>query len=300
MTFSQPAHSASEESYPDANTPVVALIAPRPRHSQPDNESSRIHARGKVVAMLSVKGGAGATVIATNLAHAISTEGRRVCLIDLNLQFGEASLYVSESSPSATVADVVRCIERLDGTLLEANMLRIAPNYWLLAAPESPETAIDIRARHIERILTVAREHFDFVILDISRAFDANSIMALDCADHIYLVLQKTLPYLRDCARLLKLFQSLSYPAACVHLLVNRHEKGGDIGLREVERSLHKEVATTLPNSFNAVAAAINLGRPVLDLAPRDPFSKALRELANELIEQLNDKSMQQVLKRRA
>jgi pilus assembly protein CpaE len=238
---------------------------------------------GSIIAMLPGKGGAGATFIATNLAHALALEGKRVCLIDLNLHFGEASLYVSDSVPPVTVVDIAAQIERLDGALLESSMLRIAPNYWLLAAPDTPEKAVGIGAATIERILGVARNHFDFVILDVSRALDANSIKALDCADHIYLVMQLGLPFIRDGRRLLNLFRSLGYPDERTHLLVNRYEKGGDISLRDAERSLGAKVAQALPNSFNAVAISINQGRPVIDLAPRDPISRALRDMARNI-----------------
>lgn len=238
---------------------------------------------GSVLALLPCKGGAGATFLATNLACAIAAEGKRVCLIDLNFHFGEASLYVSEGRPPSTVSDVLQQIQRLDGPLLESSMLRVAPNFWLLAAPDSPEKALDIRPESIERLLNVARGYYDFVLLDVSRTLDANSIRALDHADSIYLVLQMTLPFLRDAARLLHLFRSLAYPEGRVHLLVNRFEKGGDISLKELEQNLGVAVSRTMPNSFGAVAISINQGQPIIEQAPQDPVSRALKEMAREL-----------------
>ena len=239
--------------------------------------------QGKILAMLPCKGGAGATFLATNLACSIAAEGKRVCLIDLNFHFGEAALYVSETRHPSTVADVLQQIQRLDGPLLESSMLRVAPNFWLLAAPDSPEKAVDIRPESIERLLSVARTHYDFVLLDVSRTLDANSIRALDHVDAIYLVLQMTLPFLRDAARLLQLFRSLGYPESRSHLLVNRFEKGGDINLADLERSLGVTVSKSIPNSFGAVAVSINQGRPIVDIAPEDPVSRSIQEMAREL-----------------
>lgn len=239
--------------------------------------------QGKVLALLPCKGGAGATFLATNLAYGIAAEGKRVCLIDLNFHFGEASLYVSETKPPSTVADVLQQIQRLDGPLLESSMLRVAPNFWLLAAPDSPEAAVDIKPESIERLLNVARGYYDFVLVDVSRTLDSNTIRALDHADDIYLVLQMTLPFLRDAARLLRLFRSLSYPKERMHVLVNRFEKGGDISLKELEDSLGVGVSRIVPNSFGAVAISINQGQPIIEMAPQDPVSRALREMAREL-----------------
>lgn len=238
---------------------------------------------GKVLALLPCKGGAGATFLATNLARCLAAEGKRVCLIDLNLQFGEASLYVSEARPPSNVADVLQQIQRLDGPLLESSMLQVAPNFWLLAAPESPEAVADIQPESIERLLDVARHSHDFVLLDLSRAMDLNTIRALDNTDEIYLVLQMTLPFLRDAARMLRLFRSLAYPDARIHLLVNRVESGGDISLKEVERGLGFPVSRTIPNSFRAVSIAINQGCPIIEKAPQDPVTRALREMARHL-----------------
>lgn len=263
-----------------ASTPDAASFGhARERHAQEIGAT----APGKVLAILPSKGGAGATFIAANLAHALALEGKRVCLIDLNLYFGEAALYISDSVPKATVADVAAQVERLDATLLESSMLKIAPGFWLLAAADAPERAMDVQAEDIERILAVARANYDFVVLDVSRALDANLIRALDCADQIYLVMQTALPFIRNGGRLLKLFRSLAYPEARVQLLVNRYQKGGDIGLSDIERSLGKKVARTLPNSFGAAAVSINQGRSILDLAPADPLSRALRGMAQAL-----------------
>ncbi|MBN9423137.1 MAG: AAA family ATPase [Candidatus Accumulibacter sp.] len=240
---------------------------------------------GQVLAFLPCKGGSGSTFLAANLAYAIAAEKKRVCLIDLNLHFGDAALHVSEQAPSATVADLVAQIQRLDGALLESSMLRITPYFGLLAAPDSPENAVDVRPESIERLITVARGCYDYVLLDLSRTLDANSIKALDCADAIYLVLQLTLPFIRDGGRLLQIFASLGYPKEKVRVLVNRFEKDGEIGLRDVEQTLGLKVARTIPNSFGAVAESINHGRPIIDLAPRDPVARALRELAGELVQ---------------
>lgn len=237
--------------------------------------------QGRIMAWMSSKGGAGATFLATNLAAALAASGKRVCFIDLNFHFGEASFYVSEARPDKTIADVLQQIQRLDGPLLESSMQRVAPNFWLLPAPESPETMGEIPPRGIESLLNVARANFDFVILDVHRSLDSHTISALDKADEIHLVVQMTLPFLRDATRLLRVFGSLGYARERVKVLVNRFEKKSDISLKELEQTLDVRGPSTVPNSYAAVAIAINQGRPIVELAPNNPVSRALRELAN-------------------
>jgi DNA-binding response OmpR family regulator len=94
---------------------------------------------GEVLALVSCKGGSGATFVAANLAHLLAAGGRRrVGLIDMNLQFGDAALFVSSETPQSNVADVARNIDRLDADLLRASMAEVAPGLWVLAAPDDP------------------------------------------------------------------------------------------------------------------------------------------------------------------
>lgn len=245
---------------------------------------SRSQANGKVLAFVSCKGGSGATFIATNLGYALATlEKKRVALIDLNLQFGDASLFVSDQKPVATLSDVAQQIHRLDSSFLASSMLNVAPNYGVLAAPEDPAHANDVKPEHIDAILKLARRQYDFILLDVGRSLDAVSIRALDQADMIFPILQTTLPYIRDGKRLLNVFRSLDYRKDKIHLIVNRHEKSGEIRLRDLEAAYGTGVFRTIPNHYEAAAASVNQGVPILKLAKSSPISKSLQEFAQSL-----------------
>ncbi|MDC8758025.1 AAA family ATPase [Janthinobacterium fluminis] len=241
-------------------------------------------AGGQVLAFISCKGGSGATFLATNLGYALAASGsKRVALIDLNLQFGDASLFVSEHKPLATLADVAQQIHRLDPSFLASSMLSITPNYGVLAAPEDPAHANDVLPEHVDAILHLARRHYDFVILDIGRSLDAISIRALDQADTIYPILQTTLPYIRDGRRLLDAFRALGYPKKKIQLVVNRHDKGSDIRLQDLEGAYGSAIFKAIPNHYEAAAASVNQGVPILKLDPGSPLTRALQDFAQGL-----------------
>ncbi|MYM75072.1 AAA family ATPase [Duganella sp. FT134W] len=244
----------------------------------------RAEVNGKVLAFISCKGGSGATFLATNLGYALAASGKqRVALIDMNLQFGDASLFVSDHKPLATLSDVAQQIHRLDPSFLASSMLSVTPNYGVLAAPSDPAHANDVKPDHIDAILKLARRQYDFVLLDVGRSLDAVSIRALDHADHIYPILQTTLPYIRDSKRLLNVFRSLEYGKEKIHMIVNRHDKGGEIRLKDLEGAFDTEVSITIPNHYDAAAASVNQGVPVIQLAPTSPLSAALVNLASKL-----------------
>ncbi len=271
---------------PQALIEAVARIkqklvrAEKPRH------------KGKVLAFIACKGGSGATFLASNLGYALAAEqGKRVALIDLNLQFGDASLFVSDKVPATTLSDVANNISRLDASFLASSLVQVLPNFGVLAAPENPAQGSDVRPEHIDALICLAAAEYDYVILDVGRNLDAVSVKALDHADLIFPVLQETLPFIRDAKRIISTLQSLGYGRDKIHLIVNRYEKGGEIQLGDVERTLGMKVFVTFQNSFEAVSASVNQGVPILKMAKRDPVSKTLLKLGHDLEQGEREKS---------
>jgi pilus assembly protein CpaE len=240
-------------------------------------------AQGRVLAFISCKGGSGSTFLATNLASALSQGGKKVALIDINLQFGDASLFVTDTKPLATLSDVATQIHRLDASFLASSMMTVTPTYSILAAPSDPAHASDVKPEHIDAIVALARRQYDFVVLDVGRSLDPVSIRALDHADTIYPVLQMTLPYIRDGKRLLTVFRNLDYSRGKVELIVNRHDKNSDIRLKDLEEAFDTPSLRTMPNHYDAAAKSVNQGVPITQLVPDSPLSVALLEMAREL-----------------
>jgi pilus assembly protein CpaE len=240
--------------------------------------------KGKVIAFIACKGGSGATFLASNVGYILAAnENAKVALLDLNLQFGDAALFVSDQVPANTVSDVSENIARLDASLLASSMVPVLPNYGLLAAPEDPGHASSVRPEHVEVIITMAKANYDYVILDIGRILSATSVQALDKADLIFPVLQETLPFIRDSKRLIRTLQTLGYSREKIRPIVNRHAKGGDIMLADVEAALGMKVFTTIPNSYETVSKSVNQGIAIFKLAKHDPVTKALTEMTQRL-----------------
>lgn len=261
-----------------------ALLDAADRFQQRIKQANMSVKQGKVLAFIPCKGGSGATFLAANLAYALAAQNdKRVALIDFNLQLGDASLFLSEEKPPSSIADVARQIHRLDGTFLTSSMLRILPNLGILAAPDEPEKATEIRPEHVGPLIQVAMKNYDFVILDIGRRLDAVSIQALDKADLVFPVMQQTLPFIRDARRLLDVFHSLDYSDDKLRLIVNRHDKRSEITLDDVKRTLNIQVYKAIPNNYAVVDESVNNGIPVVKLAGRSPVAKMLREISDEL-----------------
>jgi pilus assembly protein CpaE len=235
-----------------------------------------------VLAFASCKGGSGATFIASNLAYQLAAE-KSVLLIDLNLQFGDALGMLSEQPAALSLADVAREIDRLDAAFLAACTTRIHERFSVLAAAEEVTNGLEVRPEHLEAIVKLARRHYDFVLLDLERHLDPLSIRAMDLSDQLFVVMQAGLPWLRNARRLQKLLAGLSYPADKVHWLVNRAERGDDIGLDDIAQALGVEQVRSVANDWREVSASINQGTALIELARSSAVVRNLAELARSL-----------------
>jgi pilus assembly protein CpaE len=237
---------------------------------------------GKVLAFLPCKGGSGATFVATNLAWELAQE-KRVLLIDLNLQFGDALSVLHDGRPTATVADVAAGIDRLDASLLASSSVKVTPTLSVLAAPEDPALSLEVKPEHVDAILNLARQHYDYVMLDLPRGVNTLAIRALDAAARVFPVLQPELPAVRHATKLRQVFTSLGYTPQRVQFILNACESGSDIGEEQVRRSLGGAPMFTIGSARREVAASINHGEPLVKQARSNAVAKQLIALAREI-----------------
>jgi pilus assembly protein CpaE len=269
---------------PASKEAILAAIA-RIEHKTVTNRAQP--QKGKIIAFTPCKGGSGATFLAANVGYALAAlENKKVILMDLNLDSGDASLFVSDTKPTTNLADIALNIQRLDASFLTSSLVQVLPNYGVLASPEDPGQAMEVRPEHIEELLDLATSQFDYVILDIGRAFNPVSIKALDRCNIIFPIMQMTLPFIRDAKRLNNVFKSLGYSTEKIRLLVNRYEKNSDISLEDVEQTLGAKVYKTVPNSFNTVAASVNQGVPLIKMAKNNPVAKCIQDLSQTLVQE--------------
>jgi pilus assembly protein CpaE len=239
---------------------------------------------GRILAFVSCKGGSGSTFLATNLGHQLGAEGKKVLLMDLNLQFGEAVLTVHDRKATSNVAEVARNLSRLDASFLTASTVAVTPNFAILAAPDDPAESLQVKPEHLDAILNLAVNHYDFIILDVGKNLDDLTIKALDRAHNIFLVVQTMLPYIRNASRMMTVFRSLGYEQDKIELLVNRFWKNGEIGLEDLRASLGISRMRTIPNGYKEVAKAINEGAPLATVAKSSLVLKSISELALSLL----------------
>ncbi|RFU44618.1 AAA family ATPase [Paraburkholderia sp. DHOC27] len=246
-------------------------------------KSANARRAGRVISFAAGKGGCGTTLIATNVAYTLAAErDKRVLFIDLTQHFADASLLLSEKTPPATLSDLCAQIDRLDTSLFEACVTRVHPNLDVLAGAGDPVKAADLRASHLQRLLTLVRDQYDAVVFDIGQNVNPLSIHVLDQSEAICVVAQQTIPHLHTTRRLLDMLTELGYPASRARVLVNQYDKRAQIGLDAVEQALGAKPSHLLPTDEKSARQSANQGMPLLAVAKSGALTKnvvALTEL---------------------
>ena len=237
--------------------------------------------------MVHAVGGMGATTILTHLASAIADDGAcgsRVCLIDLDLQFGEVATQMG-LTPQNSVLDLLEAGERLDGDLIRDTAVKTKYGHYIVAAPAQITPLEDVDVDRLLRMLTLARREYDYVLLDLPVNWTNWSLSAaLACTDMLVLT-DQSITGLRQTKRCLELFDMMDVPRDNMRLIVNRAEKKmfQSIGVHEVSDTLHRNVAATIAKDKAGLDSAQDQGILLGESNKKAPFLKDVAKLAEML-----------------
>lgn len=239
---------------------------------------------GRVVSFISNKGGVGKSTLATNAGVAIARQGRqRVLLIDGSIQMGVAAALL-DLQPAATLTDLARESDRLDPTMVRQTAAVHSSGLHLLAAPADAVEAMEIDDLLIARIITLARQTYDVVIVDTFPMFDRVVIAALDLSDRVYIVLENVVPTLLGGVKLLSVLDRIGYPAERQSIILNRQQRvAGGLSVEDLAERMGRDVDHVLPFDKKVISAA-NCGVPIAMAALRfSGFSRSLQQLADDV-----------------
>jgi pilus assembly protein CpaE len=238
---------------------------------------------GRVITVFSPKGGTGKTVTATNLAAAFAKNlQKRTLLLDLDLQFGDAAI-VMGIEPEKTIYDLVLAPGELDFDKLTGYTTKHACGLDILPAPLRPEDAELVTESKITRLLEVARECYDVIVVDTSPFFHGPMLATLDRTDELLVLCGLDVPTLKNVRLALQTLELLSFPQNRVRFVLNRANSKVGLSRREVEAALKFEIRNELP-SERAVPLSVNRGNPAVLAEPGDDFSRAIVQLAKSLL----------------
>jgi pilus assembly protein CpaE len=237
--------------------------------------------RGRLITVFSTKGGAGKSVIASNLAVAIARRiDKPVVLVDADLQFGDVSVML-KLAPQHTIVDAVNAIDRLDASLLQSLLVRHEPSGVLvLAAPLEPAFADQIGSNQMERILEILRSFAGAVVVDTPAYFNDVVLSLIESSDDVLLVAGMDIPNIKNVKIGLQTLRLLNIPMSKIKLVLNRANSKVKLDVGEVERTLGIKADCLVPSDI-VVPQTVNKGVVVVLEAPKSGVAKSIEALAD-------------------
>ncbi len=236
---------------------------------------------GQVITVFSTKGGAGKSMIATNLGVTLAQRSDKpVCLVDADLQFGDIAVML-KLSPQHTIVDAVSSLDRLDASLLQ-NLLvtHESSGLLILPAPLEPAFADQIGATEMMQIVEVLRRFCSHVIVDTPAYFNDVVLGMIEISDEVLLIAGMDIPNIKNVKIGLQTLRLLNTPMEKLHLVLNRANSKVKLDVTEVERTLQVSADILIPSDI-VVPQSVNRGVPVVQSSPRSGVAKSLEELAS-------------------
>lgn len=237
---------------------------------------------GRVSVVLSPKGGSGKTMVATNLAVALSKrlEGG-VVLVDFDCAFGDVATALG-LEPERTLGQLAD-VPRLDSTSVKVFLTLHAPSgLYTLCAAGGPEEAEAIDEPTAREIIEILRKDFTHVIVDTAAGLDERALATIDLADDLVLVASMDVASVRNLGKELDVLDRLGTKTAQRLLVTNKANPKSGMRVPEVEQVLGLTSVASV-EADSEVVLAMNQGVPLVIGSPRAQATKQIWALAERI-----------------
>ncbi len=255
--------------------------AVRSRRAQPDEAAvvaTPLSAPGRVLTVLSPKGGAGKTTMATNLAVGLAESAPgAVVLVDLDVQFGDVATALNLEAEYA-LDDVLQEHVLRDPIALKTRLTQHPSGLLVVCAPESPAAADAVTPEQVSALLSSLTAQFRYVVVDTAAGLEPRTLAALDHTTDPVLLTTFDVAGARGLGKEIATLRELGMLTNARQVLLNFADPKAGLSVSDVEATIRAKVDLTIPIS-RSVTASLNTGVPILFQRPKDPVAKQMRKL---------------------
>ena len=224
----------------------------------------------------------GTSTVAVNLACALSMLGRRVALMDGNISFGNAGVFLN-LPPSKSILQLVGDPAGIGETTVEEALLSHPSGLKVLLAPIEPEAEEMIHGEHLRQIIAVLRARYDYVVVDTWPSYDERVLAMLEVADQILIPTGPELPSIKNLAAFLRVARLLGYPKDKLIPVLMRANSVTPDHLHDIESFLKQPLVWRIVSDGKRVTQAVNNGEPFVLKEETAPVSQNIYALARML-----------------
>src|SRR5260370_1288917 len=236
----------------------------------------------RLIVVMGSKGGVGATTVTVNLGVQLSTFAKkRVVLLDFARPLGNVHLLL-DLHPRFSVRDAVENMERLDSHFFGGLLTQHKTKLEVLGGITQPEEWQRIAVAPLERVVNVAQNVADFVLLDMGSQFSSEWSPILRMARMVLIVAEANVPALWTLERRLLALKGFGIEPERARVIINRWHRGDDDVLKSVQKDINRPIFACLPNDFRKASESINLGTPLME-NHNNVLSGRYRQIASQL-----------------
>lgn len=249
---------------------------------QKSKHVTNVNMQSKVITVFGAKGGIGKTTIAVNLAVVLAQMGKKVAVIDADLQFGDVNVYFDIETKN-TIAELSQGQDTSDIDTIRRFTVLHHSGVNILSAPNSPEYAEYVSPKNIETIINTMRPYYDYVIVDTPPLLNDISLTAIENANLVLQITGIDISTVRNTRTSLNILGSLQQTDK-IEIVVNK-VTNSIITVKNIQRILEMPVKGQLPFDYKTALESQNKGIPLVLDAPRSPIAKELVKLAKDIVQ---------------
>lgn len=243
--------------------------------------------RGQVLVTFGTKGGVGKTTLAVNLAVTLQQRTRkRVALFDADFYFGDVGVHLNLPGGSSLL-DLIAQIDRLELQQVDQTLLNHSSGLHVLLGPRDPAEAEKINAEHVKKLIEFLAGSFDYVIVDCHSSYDDRTLVILEQADEILLIVTPEVGPIKNATVFFDLASKMGLLTDSVHLVLNRANSNVGIEASGIEKALKRQVEFRIDSGGRPVARSVNHGVPLVIEQPDHPVAQQITRVAAQLVKQL-------------
>ncbi|MCC0064449.1 MAG: AAA family ATPase [Defluviimonas sp.] len=267
-----------------AQAPAV-LEAAAPTSFKPKGDRD-----GVVLAVHGIAGGTGATTLAVNLAWELATVQKdnppRVCLIDLDFQYGSVSTYLDLPRREA-VYEMLSDTGAMDNESFLQATLNFSDKLHVLTAPSEMLPLDIVGSEDISKVLDVARANFDFVVVDMPSTVVQWTEAVLHQAHVYFATIELDMRSAQNTLRMIRALKSEELPYEKLRYVLNRAPKFTDLSgkgrAKRLAESLDIAIELHLPDGTKQVTQSNDHGLPLAETAAKNPLRREIQKLAKSI-----------------
>jgi len=244
-----------------------------------ESESART---GRVITIVSPKGGVGKTTVATNVAVGLArTAPHSTVLVDLDIQFGDVASAL-DLEPEYALPDTVQGPASRDAMVLKTFLTQHSTGLYVICGARTPADSDAISGPAVSQLLQMLASEFRYVVVDTAPGLSDHTLAAMDLTTDLILLTSMDVPGVRGLRKELDALNQLGLVPDSRYVVLNFADSRAGLSVADVEATIGVGVDLRLPRS-KAIPPSVNQGLPLLQSGGRDPMTKQLRGLVNRL-----------------